>query len=210
MIFQLLALGFFDKLWFLIQQGDIFLFLNINNNWTNSILDTILPISRDANTWVPLYLFILVFLFLNFRDKAWIWILFALVNVIITDQVSSHIIKLFVQRLRPCADHFLQYQVRLMVDHCSGGFSFTSSHATNHFGFASFVFYTWGNLLNRWKYICFIWAGVIAYAQVYVGVHYPSDVICGAILGYLIGSLMSSLFLKKYGALTLTDKIPAT
>jgi len=210
MIFQLMELGFFDKLWFLIQQGDIFLFLNINNNWTNSILDTILPISRDANTWVPLYLFILVFLFLNFRDKAWIWILFALVNVIITDQVSSHIIKLFVQRLRPCADPFLQYQVRLMVDHCSGGFSFTSSHATNHFGFASFVFYTWGNLLNRWKYICFIWAGLIAYAQVYVGVHYPSDVICGAILGYLIGSLMSSLFLKKYGALTLTDKIPAT
>lgn len=209
MTFYLLTVGFWDKLWWLIQQCDILLFLKINNDWINTVFDAILPLSRDANTWIPLYLFILIFLMMNYRDKVWIWLLFALVNVVITDQVSSHLIKTFVQRPRPCADPFLQYHVRLMVDHCSGGFSFTSSHATNHFGFAAFVFYTFKNILGRWRWLCFIWAGMISYAQIYVGVHYPIDVICGAMLGFCIGFIMSSLYANRYGILQLPVKTNA-
>jgi membrane-associated phospholipid phosphatase len=198
------VISLWERLWWLIRQWDVLLFIKINNYWTNDFFDAVLPISRDSNTWIPLYLFMIVFMFLNFKNKAWIWILFAVVNVVITDQVSSHLIKLFVQRLRPCADPFLQYHVRLMVDHCSGGFSFTSSHATNHFGFAAFVFFTFRDMMKKWAYLWFVWAAIICYAQVYVGVHYPADVLCGALLGCGIGFIMSSFYVSKYGTLQLS------
>jgi len=194
MIMQIMALTFWQKLWLLINSWDTFFFLEINTKLTSPFLDSILPWWRDANTWIPLYLFLILFLFLNFKNKAWVWILFALITVVLTDQTSSHLVKLFVQRPRPCADEFLQFHVRLMVSHCSGGYSFTSSHATNHFGFAVFVFMTLKDVLKQWKWLFIFWAATVSYAQVYVGVHYPLDVICGALLGSMIGWLTATVY----------------
>jgi undecaprenyl-diphosphatase len=193
---QIMAISFWQKLWLLIDSWDTVLFLEINTQWTSSFLDNIFPWWRDANTWIPLYLFIMFFLFLNFKNKAWVWILFALITVVITDQTSSHLIKTFIQRPRPCADDYLQFHVRLLLDHCSGGFSFASSHATNHFGFAVFVFITLKDVLKNWKWLFIFWAATISYAQVYVGVHYPLDVLCGGIMGALIGWLTATIYSK--------------
>lgn len=206
MINSISLFDFFNKVWQLINLWDTAIFLEINRIWTNPLLDALLPFCRHANTWAPLYLFLIVFVFVNDKQKAWVWLLFALVNVVITDQVSSHLIKLFVQRPRPCADPFLQYQVRLMVDHCSGGYSFTSSHATNHFGFATLAFFTFRGILKKWSCIWFLWAAIISYSQVYVGVHYPLDVICGAMLGIGIGYGVATLFIRKYGLLQMPVK----
>ena len=84
--------------------------------------------------------------------------------------------------LRPCADPLMTGKVNLLLDHCSGGFSFTSSHAANHFGLAMFLFISLTPLFKKYTCLFFIWAGIISYAQVYVGVHYPLDVLAGAMI----------------------------
>jgi undecaprenyl-diphosphatase len=77
--------------------------------------------------------------------------------------------------------------VKLLLGTCPTNFSFTSSHATNHFSLAIFVFMTLQPLFKKYSYLFFLWAGIICYAQVYVGVHYPLDVLAGALLGLMIG-----------------------
>lgn len=112
----------------------------------------------------------------------------ALLTVVITDQVSSSVIKPFVQRLRPCNDPLISSQVHLLVN-CGSGFSFVSSHAANHFGIACFVIVL---LHSRFRWIApaaLLWAALVSFAQIYVGVHYPVDTICGALLGIATGTI---------------------
>jgi undecaprenyl-diphosphatase len=156
-----------------------------------------MPFFRESTFWIPFYLFLIVFVFVNFGKKGWVWLLFAFITVLLTDQLSSSIIKNWVQRPRPCADPLFSNQVRLLLDHCSGGYSFTSSHATNHFGVATFLFLTLGRYFGSWRYLLFIWAALICYAQVYVGVHYPLDVVFGAILGFTIGHFVCWAYQKS-------------
>ena len=170
-----------------IIKADQELFLLLNRGYTNSFLDSLFPWYREGNTWVPFYLFLVVFSILNFKRKAFPFILFAVVTIVLTDQISSNLVKPFFERPRPCRDPFLMNQIRMLLNGCSGGFSFTSSHATNHFGFAVYLLVTIGSLIGRWKYLLLIWAATIAYGQVYVGVHYPLDIFCGALLGASIG-----------------------
>ncbi|MEP6684466.1 MAG: phosphatase PAP2 family protein [Parafilimonas sp.] len=183
----------------LLYNWDINLFYKINTVWTNSFLDHNFPWWRDASTWYPVYLFLLVFILINFGWRAWTWILFIALNVTITDQLSSHIIKLWIHRLRPCQDTGMIGNVRMLLNHCSGGFSFPSSHATNHFGAAVFIFCTLKKYCSRWIYLFFFWAATISYGQIYVGVHYPTDVLGGAIIGSVIGYCIAFIFNKKIG-----------
>mgnify|MGYP000377253903 FL=1 len=180
-----------------LQSLDQSLFVYVNRVATHPFLDTIMPFFRESTFWIPLYLFLIVFVFVNFGKKGWVWLLFAFITVLLTDQLSSSIIKNWVQRPRPCADPLFSNQVRLLLDHCSGGYSFTSSHATNHFGVATFLFVTLGRFFGSWKYLLFIWAALICYAQVYVGVHYSFDVIFGALLGFMIGHFVCWAYQKS-------------
>lgn len=178
---------------------DQWLFLQMNTRWTHPWLDAIFPLWRDATFWVPLYLFLIVLALVNFGKKGWTWILFAIVNVTLTDQTSSTLVKKWVARIRPCNEEALVGKMRLLLDHCSGGFSFTSSHATNHFGFAMFVFLTTRKVMLPWSKWLFVWAGTIAYGQVYVGVHYPLDILVGSLLGCAIGTLTATFYNTKIG-----------
>ena len=202
----LLSISFFQECLQWLEQWDTYLFLKINTVWTNPVLDSIYPWWRDANAWIPLYLFLLVFVLLNFKKKALPWILFAVLTLVLTDQLNSTYIKSWVGRLRPCSDPNFMGHVRLLLNNCSGGFSFPSSHAVNHFGFAMFVFLTLRPIFKKWGYLLFLWAGSIVYGQVYVGVHYPIDVFCGSILGCLLGYMMATIFNKKIGLLN-TDML---
>ncbi|WP_051417151.1 phosphatase PAP2 family protein [Sediminibacterium salmoneum] len=168
-------------------KADQELFLLLNKGYTNSFLDSLYPWYREGNTWVPFYLFLVVFAILNFGKKAFPFILFAVVTIVLTDQISSSMVKPFFERPRPCRDPLLMNQIRMLLNRCSGGYSFTSSHATNHFGFAVYLFVTIGSLIGKWKYFLLFWAATIAYGQVYVGVHYPLDIFFGALLGAFIG-----------------------
>ncbi len=182
-----------------LQNWDRWLFTKINHDWTNGFLDYIFPLGREAITWVPLYIFLLIFILINFGQKAWPWIIGLLVTVSLTDQVSSHIFKPMVNRLRPCHDLLLADDIRLLLNYCSDSRSFTSSHAANHFGLAFFIYYTLKPYFKNWSYLFFVWAAAVSYGQVYIGVHYPTDVICGGILGSIIGYFTSWLFNKRFG-----------
>jgi undecaprenyl-diphosphatase len=181
---------------------DIELFFKINRQWHNSFLDWLLPLLRNQFFWSPLYLFTLVFILINFKKKGFGWIAFFLITFAITDMLSSSVIKPWVGRLRPCADPFLADSVRQVVG-CGGPYSFTSSHAANHFGMAMFAFKTLLFIPLAWRWILFAWAFAISYAQVYVGVHFPLDIACGALLGCAIGMGTAWTFNKKAGLSTL-------
>lgn len=198
-----LLLTFIQRFLQMIVELDTWLFLKINTVLTHPLLDKIFPLWRDSEFWVPFYLFLIVLAWVNFGKRAWTWILFAVINVTLTDQASSTLVKNWVARIRPCNEEALIGKMRLLLEHCSGGFSFTSSHATNHFGFAMFVFLTTRQVFGKWGYWLFAWAGSISYGQVYVGVHYPVDILVGAILGCCIGTLTASYYKQKFGAITL-------
>jgi len=195
----ILLTGFVENIWEWLRYADTQLFLKINTEWTNPLLDSIYPWYREANAWVPLYLFLIVFAIMNFKEKALPWILFAVLTATLTDQLSSSFIKNLVERPRPCREELLMGQVRLILNNCSGGYSFPSSHATNHFGFAMFLFLTLRPIMKKWGFVFFIWAATIAYGQVYVGVHYPLDILAGTGLGCLIGYLTGTYFNKRIG-----------
>lgn len=128
-----------------IKDIDQALFYQINGVWHHPILDAVLPWTRHSNNWIPLYIGLLGWLFYQIGWKTLKWLLFALINVGLTDQISSSVFKPFFHRLRPCNDPALVGKTRLLLDQCAGGFSFTSSHAANHFGIAMFIFMTWGS-----------------------------------------------------------------
>lgn len=172
------------------------LFYLINQGWSSGILDAILIPWRNSITWAPLYVFIISFFFFNYGKKGYWLFMFCLLTVGSSDIVSSRIVKPTVERARPCHDNSgVEPTVRVR---CGSGYSFTSSHATNHFAIAGFLIFTFGFLFRWIKYPLLAWASVICLAQVYVGVHYPFDVLCGAVLGLAIGWIWSAIFKRYY------------
>ena len=174
-------------------QWDLALFEAINNGWQNAFLDAILPMWRNKYFWVPAYVFLVSFLLINFGKRGGYVILVAILTIALADTMSSTVLKKQIQRLRPCKTELLVDQVHLLIP-CGSGYSFPSSHATNHFALAVFLIGALGSRFSRIKLPLLFWAATIALSQVYVGVHYPMDIIGGTLLGCLIGFGMSRLF----------------
>jgi undecaprenyl-diphosphatase len=194
-MFSLLQISFPERL----KEWDQWLFIKLNSVLTNPVLDTLMPFLRNGSHWAPLYLFLAVFVLINFKGKGAWWMLFFIATVAFTDMTGTYLFKHNFERFRPCSDPDFYFHVRLLVNRCSGGYSFTSNHAANHFGMATFFFITFYPVIKKWAWIAIAWAALIAYSQVYVGVHYPSDVLGGALLGLLAGTLTGKLFNKRYG-----------
>lgn len=171
----------------------------VNGQWHTSMLDQLLPLWRSAEFWAPLYLFLLLFVLTNFKGKGAWWILFFLCTFVACDLTGTYAFKKVFQRPRPCNDPDFYMYTRLLLNKCGGGFSFVSNHATNHFGMGVFSLMTFRPVIGKWAWIFIAWAFSVAWAQVYVGVHYPLDVIAGALLGTLFGISTGSLFNKNHG-----------
>lgn len=189
--------------WQHIQPFDTWLLTHINQDWSNSFFDTIMPYLRETKFWIPLYLFLLLFATINFKAKAWWWIGAAVLVAASADLISSKAIKPYIIRDRPCNDLSVMQQIRFFVNYCPQSSSFTSSHATSHFAQAMFFFLTLRHVIGKWALLFFLWAFAIAYTQVYVGVHYPFDVFCGGLLGCGIGFAIAKLFHNRVGMLSL-------
>jgi len=172
---------------------DYVLFDLINKEWTSEILDYILPIWRDKLFWIPVYFFIVSYMVFNHRVRGYYFVLFLLLTVGSADLVSSHLIKKNIERLRPCREPMM-FDERVLVP-CGHGYSFTSSHAANHFAISMFMIFSLGATRRGVKPVLLLWAASVAYAQVYVGVHYPLDVVAGALLGTVIAGAFSVFFL---------------
>lgn len=193
---MMLTISFWERL----ESWDRWLFVQLNSRYTNSFFDFILPYFRDSVFWAPLYIFMLTYVLLNYGKKGWWWSVAFLCTVAIADMVSSRIFKEAFERLRPCQDPVFFENVRLLLKHCSSSFSFTSSHAANHFGIATFMYLTAKPHFGKWTWLFFIWAIFVSYAQIYVGVHYPLDVLGGGLIGVLAAVLTAYIFKQKAGS----------
>jgi len=180
-----------------IIQFDQELFLLINQGLSNLVFDWLLPILRNPFTWSPLYLFLIIFFIKHYGKTGILIVACTLLTFGISDFTSSQVIKKSVMRVRPCNDVVFKGEVNLRA-RCGSGYSFTSSHATNHFALAFF----WIVLFKRkWKHtvwLAFLWAISISFSQIYVGVHYPLDIVFGALIGTIIGLSTGYLFKRFY------------
>lgn len=175
---------------------DATVFHLINSDWSNSFFDFLLPLLRDKYFWFPFYIFLISFFLINLKKQGIYFILAIALTVGLADVTSSHLIKKSVKRLRPCKTFDQQKEMNLRV-RCGSGYSFPSSHAANHFAMAFILIFIFNKKYWRAKYLLFFWAFSISYAQVYVGVHYPIDIMTGATLGILIASVIYFIFRKK-------------
>jgi undecaprenyl-diphosphatase len=166
----------------------LFLFLNSMNS---PFMDQVMHAISGKLIWVPLYLSILIYLGIKFKRKFLVIVIFIILAATLTDQISV-LFKNLVHRLRPCHEPALQGLVHLFKGECGGMYSFVSSHAANSFDVAvlSLLF-----IRKRWYTISIVlWAAVIGYSRVYLGVHYPLDVLCGSIQGALVGWTVYKLY----------------
>ena len=174
-------------------QLDRQLFYLVNTVGQNDFFDLILPLWRNKLTWIPLYILLAGGLVYKLKIKG-LYLLVALgITIGITDNISSRLIKKTVKRERPCRAENMPRPARLLV-HCGGGYSFTSNHAANHFSVAFFLIFLTAGVFKKYRWWLFPWAFLVAYAQVYVGVHYPADVICGAALGTFIAFCTAQVY----------------
>lgn len=187
-----------------IINWDMWVWRAINTQGHNAFLDEVLPFLRNQFFWAPIYLFLLCFTLYNFGKKGALWCLFFLLTFALSDQVSAHLIKPLVHRLRPCNTPSLQSIIHLLVE-CGSGYSFPSSHSANHFAISTFIIGTMGKMSKWILPICLLWALAVSYSQVYVGVHFPIDVICGGCIGAIIGLTTAWVF-DRYFNLTISLK----
>jgi membrane-associated phospholipid phosphatase len=190
-----------------IEPVDRKIFYLINVDGANSFFDTLFVYMREATIWVPLYLFLLVFAAWNFGKRGWVWFLFFVCTAGLCDLIASHLIKEHIFRLRPCQNPDLADRMRSLAHYCPQSSGFVSAHATSHFGLAFFIVFTLRRYTSPWIRLFFAWAALIAYAQVYVGVHYPFDVLCGALLGSAIGYFMARIFNNYVGLISLQHNL---
>jgi undecaprenyl-diphosphatase len=180
---------FFDWLDHIDKIAFTFIHRDMSARW----LDYIMLLLRNQYTWVPLYIFMLYRAFRFDRPTGLKFICLTLFTFAITDFTSGTILKYHFERLRPCYDEDMTTVIRGIIG-CGGKYSFPSSHAANHFGLATFWYFSILHVKQQiWHWLWF-WAFAIGLAQVYVGKHFPLDIVGGAALGIFSGLCMFKLF----------------
>lgn len=181
-----------------IQHIDTDILLWIQTHLRSSVNDAIIPWFRQAWFWLPVYLFFLYFMVSGYGKSGIIWCVFFLLIFAIGDSFSAQILKPIFQRVRPCNNEaLLPYLYNLPV-RCGVGFSFPSTHATNHSAFAVFIIFTLHRHFPKQVWLALVWALLVCFAQLYVAVHYPSDLLAGMVLGSFIGLGMGLIFNTRF------------
>ncbi|HSB73288.1 MAG TPA: phosphatase PAP2 family protein [Candidatus Methylomirabilis sp.] len=157
---------------------DAWLFHLINRSWQNRLFDILMPILSTKEYLIAPLLVALLCLALRGGRRGWLLLLLGVAAVLLSDQ-GANLIKAAFHRTRPC--HVLP-DVHLLAG-CTRSFSLPSNHASNMFAVAAVGWLTF----RRWRWALPVLAAAVAYSRVYLGVHYPSDVVAGALWGALVG-----------------------
>lgn len=185
----------------LVYERDLFFMLNGSDS---PFLDRFMWLYSGKAVWLPLAFFILVVLLYKKKWRESILILLAIVLVItFCDQFASHVCKPIFTRFRPTHHPDFMDQVKTVFDYRGGRYGFISSHAANAFGFATFMSLLFRYRLFTWT--IFLRAALTAYTRVYLGVHFISDIVPGAIAGVFFGWLVYWLYVKVRPVVTGTS-----
>ena len=183
--------------YFLELDKHALLFINSNNS---PVWDTIMFWITYKWTWIPLYIILVIVLIYRERSfRVIITLIFAALVVTFCDQLAVFV-RGVVERPRPTHEPELAHLLHLVTNPLTGNpikggqFGFFSAHAANSFGVAAYLSYQFKNY--RWTIFLFAWATVLSYSRMYLGVHYPLDIICGALTGALIGIVCFFLKVK--------------
>jgi undecaprenyl-diphosphatase len=177
---------------------DLFLFLNgLHADW----LDPIMWYLSTILFMIPVFTFAVYY---AYRKGRWRYTLIFLggigLCILLADRISVELFKEVIQRYRPTHNHEIGSLVHTVIDpngneYRGGLYGFVSSHATNAMAMALFVYLHFRKYSNYWVLI-FLWMALVAYTRIYLGVHYPLDLICGGLIGAVIGVLVYWISLK--------------
>lgn len=183
---------------FLLQMDkELFLFLN---SLHTPVLDPIMVFISGKLSWIPLYILLLYVIIKTFKWESVRLLLFIGLLISASDQISVQAFKLVFLRLRPCHEPDLIPFIHLASGKCGGNFGFVSSHAANSFALAGFLYFLFKPTHSYIGWGMLVWAAVVSYSRIYLGVHYPADIFFGAVLGLIIAWLVWKLytFLMEY------------
>ncbi len=172
-------------------DSNLFLFLNgLHADWMDKVMIAI----TQMWVWVPLYLLLIYWVVKQYGKRCWWFFLAVGLVVFCSDQLSAHICKPFFQRLRPCYNANFQGLIYLPKGLAGGKYGFVSSHAANTFAVAAFLSAALRKNRNWMGVVLYLWAFISSYSRIYLGFHYPGDILCGALLGILIGIILWKVF----------------
>lgn len=185
-----------------LNQLDTDLFLWLNGHYA-PWLDPIMVFATERNTWFPFYALLIGWLIYRYGKQAF-WIILTLIAAVaISDQTASALLKPLTLRLRPCHVPALQKLIHPVLE-CGGQYGFASSHAANTFTLATGLWLLIGKQYP-WTKGLFLWAVVVSYSRIYVGAHYPLDVLAGAGVGVLT-AVLCTFVLNKIQVRNSTNK----
>lgn len=158
------------------------------NGFHNQFFDSLMYYISKTEFWIPLFLLLVYLIIKDFRKRSILIFIILTLAITLSDQIASSVMKPYFKRLRPCHDTSLNTEVHI-VKGCGGKYGFVSSHAANTFATATLLtLFFW----KRSKKIAwlFLWAIVVSFSRVYLGRHYPGDVVVGGVLGITISILL--------------------
>lgn len=170
----------------------LLLFLNSLNS---PLWDDIMFSISGKYFWIPFYLLIIGFIIKDKKKEAILYIICILIGFAFTETVASSIFKPMVMRFRPSHDPEIGHLVHIVNNYRGGTYGYFSAHASNTFGLAFILFFTYQKKF-KWMYLIIIWASVVSYSRIYLGVHYPLDILSGMICGMISGKVMTLSYLK--------------
>jgi undecaprenyl-diphosphatase len=156
-------------------------------------MDVIMWNASDRFTWLPLYAIMAFLIIRKYGKASWLPIVYAVLAVALSDQLSSHLVKNIVLRYRPSHNLVLQSQLHYVKNYTGALYGFASSHAANSMALSFFIF-----LMFRKNYIAALlsfYVALVCYSRIYLGVHYPSDIAGGLVIGIVCGYAAYKLFL---------------
>lgn len=159
--------------------------------WLNSrhtpFFDQVMWFVSGRPEWIPLYLVLLGWVIWRYRKQS-VWIILTMVVMIVLSDQLANLLKNGVQRPRPCHDAEIGPLLHVVRNRCGGAFGFVSGHAANSFALAVFISMLFRKSWLTVSMLC--WAVLISYSRVYLGVHYPGDVLGGAVLGATVATIL--------------------
>ncbi|GAB3922246.1 phosphatase PAP2 family protein [Larkinella terrae] len=176
-----------------LNQLDTDLFLWLNGLYA-SWLDPVMVWVTMRNSWIPFYVVLIGWLIFQYQKQALGLILTLVVAVALSDQMASSVMKPLTLRLRPCHEPALQKLIHPVLE-CGGTYGFASSHAANAFALAMALWLLVGKRFG-WVKWTFLWAFLVSYSRIYVGAHYPLDVLAGAGIGVMMATISAVLYQK--------------